>query len=101
MISDDPSSMISSETRTSSVILICFVVAVGGFLFGYDLVIVSGAQLSVTKYFAIQQGSPAHGLVISIASLGCILGSFLGMFLCDAMGRRRTWVLAAPAPGRV
>jgi preprotein translocase subunit SecE len=37
------------ETRTSHVILICFVAAVGGFLFGYDLVIVSRAQLSVTK----------------------------------------------------
>jgi len=89
------------ETRTSHVILICFVAAVGGFLFGYDLVIVSRAQLSVTKYFAIQQGSPAHGLVISSASLVCILGSFLGLFLCDAMGRRRTLVLAAPAPDRV
>jgi len=81
--------------------LICFVVAVGGFLFGYDLVIVPRAQLSVTKYFAIQQGSPAHGLVIPSASLGCILGLFLGTFLCDAVGRRKTLVLATSAPDRV
>jgi hypothetical protein len=60
------------ETRTSYVILICLVVAVGRFLFGYGLVIVSPAQLSVTKYFTIQQGSPAHGLVIPSASLDFI-----------------------------
>ena len=59
------------------------------------------AQLSVTKYLAIQQGSPARGLVIPSASLDCILGAFLGMFLCDAVGRRKTLVLATSAPDRV
>ena len=89
------------KIRTSYVVLICFMVAIGVFFFGYDLVIVSRAQLSVTKYFTIQQGSPARELVIPSASLGCIPGPFLGVFRCDAGGRRKTLVLAAPAPDRV
>ena len=76
--------------NTSYVTLICFVAAVGGFLFGYDLVIIAGAQLSLTQYFAISEGSLAHGMVLGSASMGCIFGPFLGMFLCDAIGRRRT-----------
>ena len=69
--------------------------------FGYDLVIVPRAQLSETKYFAVQQGNPAHGLVIPSASLGCVPGPFLGMFRCDAVGQRKTLVLAAPTLDRV
>jgi SP family arabinose:H+ symporter-like MFS transporter len=77
------------------VVLVCFVAAIGGFLFGFDLVIIAGAQLSVTEYFGISEGSLTHGMVLGSASIGCIFGPFLGMFLCDAIGRRRTLFVAA------
>ncbi len=86
---------ISSEVKMSYVLVVCFVAAVGGFLFGYDLVIISGAQLPLFKYFNLQEREFAQGLVTASASIGCIVGPFLGMFLCDALGRRRTLVLAA------
>ena len=81
--------------NNSYVTLICFVAAVGGFLFGYDLVIISGAQLPVTKSFAISEGSLAHGMVLGSAAIGCIFGPFLSMFLCDGIGRRRTLLVSA------
>jgi MFS family permease len=77
------------------VVLVFFVAPVGGFLFGFDLAIIAGAQLSVTQYFGISEGSLTHGMVLGSASIGCIFGPFLGMFLRDAIGRRRTLFVAA------
>ena len=68
--------------------LITLVAALGGFLFGYDLVIISGAQLFLRSEFAL---SPAEfGFATSSAMLGCIAGPFLGAWLCDRLGRRGT-----------
>jgi len=58
-------------------------------------VIISGAQLSVTAYFDISEGSLSQGMVLGSAAIGCMFGPFLGMFLCDAIGRRRTLLISA------
>src|SRR5688572_8502646 len=73
--------------------LICFVAATGGFLFGFDLVIISGAIIYLEKLFQL---SGWHlGFAASSATLGCIAGPFLGAWLCDAIGRRETLKVAA------
>ena len=55
---------------------ISFVASIGGFLLGYDMAIISGAQIFLRDQFAL---SPQQfGFATSSVSLGCIAGPFLG-----------------------
>ncbi len=74
--------------------LVAFVAAVGGFLFGYDLVVISGALLYLQDHFNLGDGF-LFGFTTMSAGLGCIFGPFLGMSLCDSIGRRNTMIIAA------
>jgi len=71
---------------------VAFVASVGGFLFGYDLAIVCGANLYLKDVFHLSQA--AFGFATGSAALGCILGPFLGAWMCDALGRNRTMMVA-------
>jgi sugar porter (SP) family MFS transporter len=72
---------------------VAFVASAGGFLFGYDLVIIAGALPFLTREFAL---SPAlAGWATSSAILGAILGPLAGLWFAEAIGRRRTMMLSA------
>ena len=72
---------------------VAFVASAGGFLFGYDLVIISGALPFLSREFAL---SPAlAGWATSSAILGAIIGPLLGLWFADHIGRRRTMMLSA------
>ncbi|MFN8006950.1 MAG: sugar porter family MFS transporter [Terriglobia bacterium] len=77
---------------TSYVFLTAFVAAVGGFLFGYDLNIIAGAQQYLRDYFALN--SSQFGWTMASALLGCLLGPFLGAWACDKLGRRKSLMVA-------
>ena len=68
------------------------VAAVGGFLFGYDLAIISGVTIFLNKEFAL---TPLQlGLATGSALAGCMVGPILGGIVCDRIGRRWTLILA-------
>ncbi len=67
---------------------IAFVSAVGGFLFGYDLALMGGANIYLRDQFHLSEGW--FGFTSASAGLGCILGPSFGAWLCDCLGRRRT-----------
>jgi len=72
---------------------VAFVASAGGFLFGYDLVIIAGALPFLTREFSL---SPAWaGWATSSAIMGAIIGPLLGLWFADAIGRRRTMMLSA------
>lgn len=73
--------------------LISFVAAIGGFLFGYDLAVIAGANILLRNQFNLSDA--AFGFATSSASLGCIVGPFLGAWLCDWIGRKRTLIIAS------
>ena len=73
--------------------LVCFVAAVGGFLFGYDLVIISGAQIYLKEQFNLSDA--AFGFATSSAILGCIIGPFIGSWMCDRFGRKNVMIFSA------
>ena len=75
------------------VYLISFVAAVGGFLFGYDLAVINGAQLYLEEQFGLSGHS--LGFAVSSAILGCCFGPFIAGPLSDAVGRKRTLILAS------
>jgi sugar porter (SP) family MFS transporter len=71
------------------------VVALGGFLFGFDTAVISGAEKSIQQYWHLSVFE--HGLTISIALIGTVLGSLLGSKPSDLFGRKNTLYFVAIA----
>ena len=71
----------------------CAVAALGGFLFGFDMAVVSGILPLVTKQFALSAFQ--QGWFVSSALVGCILGVAASGELGDRFGRRPMLMLAA------
>jgi MFS transporter, SP family, arabinose:H+ symporter len=65
--------------------------ALAGFLFGFDTVVISGAEQKIQTLWHL---SPImHGIAIASALYGTVLGSALGGYPTDHLGRRKTLVL--------
>lgn len=80
--------------KQSKVFLWSVVIALGGFLFGFDTAVISGAEQSIQKYWSLNAFE--HGLTISIALIGTVTGSLLGALPSDKLGRKNTlYIIAA------
>ncbi len=77
--------------------LITLVATLGGLLFGYDTAVISGAEKSVQQFLISSQGlsTLVHGLTISSALIGCIIGAALSGLLSSGMGRKKSMMIAA------
>ncbi|MFC7338674.1 sugar porter family MFS transporter [Haloferula chungangensis] len=64
--------------------------ALAGFLFGFDTVVISGAEQKIQKLWGLSEY--AHGLAISAALWGTVLGSLIGGIPTDAFGRKKTLI---------
>jgi MFS transporter, SP family, xylose:H+ symportor len=76
---------------------ITFVATLGGLLFGYDTAVISGAEKSIQEYLVISLGLNTwiHGLTISSALIGCIIGGVISGFMASGLGRKKTLFVAA------
>ena len=79
--------------QKNSVIAWSLVVALGGFLFGFDTAVISGAEKSIQSYWNLNVFE--HGLTVSIALIGTVLGSLLGSVPSDKFGRKKTLFIVA------
>jgi len=79
------------------VISITLIATLGGLLFGYDTAVISGAERSVQLYLIDSQGLSTliHGLTISSALIGCIIGGIISGILATKFGRKKTLLIAA------
>ncbi|MFV5694612.1 sugar porter family MFS transporter [Flavobacterium sp. LB3P122] len=68
-------------------------VAVAGFLFGFDTVVISGANLPIKELW---HTTPLfHGIfIMSMALWGTVFGALFGGIPCDKLGRKKTlfWI---------
>ena len=62
--------------------------ALAGFLFGFDTVVISGAEQTIQALWGLSAGM--HGLAMGSALYGTVLGSLLGGWPTDRFGRKRT-----------
>ena len=74
---------------------ICAIAAMGGLLFGYDLIVIGGAKPFYEAYFVIYNNPWMQGWVMSTAVVGCLIGVLLSGTLADAFGRKKLLILAA------
>lgn len=66
-------------------------VALSGFLFGFDTVVISGANLPIRQLWNLSPWQ--HGtFIMSMALWGTVLGSLTGGIPCDRLGRKKTLI---------
>lgn len=76
---------------------LCLVAALGGLLFGFDTVVISGAKPFYEPAFGIDPAldSWTSGFAMSSAVVGCIVGAIGFMRLPDRFGRRAALAVSA------
>jgi SP family sugar porter-like MFS transporter len=72
----------------------CLIAALGGLMFGYDWVVISGADIFYEKYFHLVSAAEI-GWAKSCALVGCLLGAMLSGMSSDRFGRKRLLIAAA------
>ncbi len=66
--------------------------ALGGFLFGFDTAVISGVEQSLQTLWHLNVWE--HGLTVSIALIGTVIGSMTGGIPAEQLGRKKTlfWI---------
>ena len=82
-----------NEQKKSFISFITLIAALGGFLFGFDMAVVSGIIEPVKLQYGLS--SSQEGLFVSSALLGCIAGVAFSGFLSDKIGRKKVLFVAA------
>lgn len=72
----------------------CLVAALGGLMFGYDWVVISGADIFYEKYFQLTSASDI-GWAKGCALIGCLVGSLVAGLMSDRFGRKRLLIMSA------
>ncbi|MBS1660811.1 MAG: sugar porter family MFS transporter [Bacteroidetes bacterium] len=72
---------------------IALIAALGGFLFGFETVVISGAEQTLEKIWSLN--SFWHGFTVSSSLLGTIAGSLLAGFPAQRYGRKKTLQVVA------
>src|SRR5688500_4850139 len=62
--------------------------ALAGFLFGFDTVVISGAEQKIQALWGLSPG--AHGIATASALYGTVIGALFGGWPTDRFGRKRT-----------
>lgn len=93
---DGPSINPDRQPRYNMVLLwaVCLVAAMGGFLFGYDWVVIGGAKPFYEPYFNIPPKTFWQGWAQSSALVGCLVGAAISGAISDRLGRRRLLIAA-------
>lgn len=76
-------------------ITMTLIATLGGLLFGYDTAVISGAEQSLQKYITADYNSFIHGVTVSSALIGCVIGGILSGKIAERIGRKRSLQLAA------
>ena len=61
-------------------------VALGGFLFGFDTAVISGAEQAIQQQWNLDESR--HGLAVATALYGTVIGALFGSFPADKFGRK-------------
>ena len=77
----------------SKILTWSIIIALGGFLFGFDTAVISGVEKVIKETFSLTVVE--HGLIVSAALIGTIIGASLASKPIDRYGRRPFLLLVA------
>lgn len=83
------------KTSTLYSVIISLIVALGGFLLGFDSAVISGATPFYKNYFQLTSGSYLIGFSVAAIILGAILGNIVAGPLADRFGRKIILIITA------
>ena len=83
----------TNQTLNSFLAGTAFIATLGGFLFGFDMAVISGVLPFVKSQFGLS--SAAEGWFVSSALVGCIIGVLFSGDLSDRLGRKKLLMLSA------
>jgi len=91
---DHQNSMTQSNRFT---VLVALVVALGGFVWGFDATVISGAVPFIQKYFMLtgDRGDWLLGLAVSCLGWGVLGGTAVAGFFSDRFGRKKVLITTA------
>ena len=81
------------KMNKSYTILISLIVALGGFLLGFDSAVISGAVKGVTVYFEMTDSM--LGFAVGCVIFGAMAGNLLAGPMADRFGRKRILIIVA------
>ena len=79
------------QPMTARLLFWAVVSALAGFLFGFDTVVISGAEKTIQALWSLSAGM--HGVALGAALYGTVLGALLGAWPTDRLGRKTTLFL--------
>lgn len=85
--------MEKATNNTRYTFLISFISALGGYLFGFDFAVISGALPFLREVFALNAWW--EGFLTGSLALGCMLGCMLAGKIADKHGRRPALMISA------
>lgn len=83
----------NTQNKGGYLFIITLVASLGGFLFGFDMAVVSGILPLLQKQFSLSAFQ--EGWLVSSALVGCIIGVAISGELSDRLGRKKPLLLAA------
>ncbi len=81
------------KTNNAFLVLISFVAALGGLLFGFDIAIITGAIPFIKPHFGLSELQLGWG--VSSLLVGCIFGAAIAGRITDVYGRKRILLIVA------
>ena len=85
---------LGQNTRTPLFLyVVVFFSTIGGFLFGYDTTVISGALLDLKKDFSLSKLQIE--LVVSVTALAATVGALAGGLMNEKLGRKKTIIIAS------
>lgn len=83
------------EFNRGYIFRITLISALGGFLFGYDWVVIGGAKPFYERFFEIFHSPNLQGWAMSSALLGCMVGAGVSGMISERFGRKKALILSA------
>jgi sugar porter (SP) family MFS transporter len=78
--------------NTQRILKWSLIISLGGFLFGLDTAVISGAEQAIQRIWELNTFE--HGLTVAMALIGTVAGAIFGNIPTDIFGRKKTlfWV---------
>jgi len=91
-MTQNSSASAASQGDRSYTYRVTLVATIGGFLFGYDTMIFSGAAIQLQNYFNLTDDQ--LGMAGASVLIGCVFGTWIAALISDAIGRKKTMIFA-------